>query len=103
LPAGHRRRCCHRAELPQEQHLFVGGAADRSAEIIQVATSFRIGGVQAAIVKLDGFVGEVDEGLVQEGNQDRVAPLDRGALKHLVGGPSPCLSQELQPIGVERG
>jgi hypothetical protein len=85
----------HPADLAEELDLLVGRAGHRQAELLEVATGPVVGLGEAAIEQVEGLVGQIDQGLVKEGDQDRVAPLLGHSLEGLVGGPTGDLGEEL--------
>ena len=65
----------HPADLAEEPDLLVGRRGDRDPEFFQVAAGAVVGVGEAVVEQVEGLIGQVDQGLVEEGDEDRVAPL----------------------------
>lgn len=72
------------------------------AELGQVALGAPIDVGHATIEEFDRLVRDVDQGLLEEGQQDGVAPLVGRALQCLGCGAARQLGQELAPVGREQ-
>ena len=75
---------------------------DGEPEVLQVAAGAVVGVREAAVEQVEGLVGQVDQGLVEEGDEDRVAPLLGHPLEGLVRGPAGDLGEELQAVRAQR-
>jgi hypothetical protein len=92
----------HPADLPKDADFLVGRASDREPEIFQVTAGAVVGIREAVVEQVEGLVGQVDQGLVEEGDEDRVAPLFGHPLEGLVRGPAGDLGEELQAVRRQR-
>ncbi len=92
----------HPTDLAEELDLLVRRAGDREPEVLQVATGPVVGLREAAVEQVERLIGQVDQGLEEEGDEDRVTPLLGHPLEGLVRGPTSDLGQELQAVRGQR-
>ena len=92
----------HPADLAEEPDLLVGRRGDREPEVLQVAAGAVVGVGEAVVEQVDGVVGQVDQGLVEEGDEGRITPLFGHPLKGLVRAPARDLGEELQAVRAQR-
>ncbi len=89
------------AQLAEELDHLVGGPCGGGADLVQFAPGVLVGFGQAAVELVDRLVGDVDQRLPQESDQQRIAPLLGHPLEGLAGGPAGGLGQPLEAVGAE--
>ena len=78
--------------------LVVGGTRHGFPELFQLLLGFTMTAPQTLIEKLHSNVGVMQQCLVEEGHQDRIAPRRHHTLQRLIGGLPANLRQPFRPV-----
>ena len=95
------RRGNETSNLGKEGHLFVCGSGRCCTPLIELPSRARGGFLEGAVVEIDHLIDQIDQSLVQQHQQDWIAPLLGHALQGLIGRPPTHLSQKLPAIRIQ--